>query len=275
MKQLFNAAALLLVLLSSGPALAQLDVPQCRPALGLGEEIVQRDIWVIVDRTTALPKPLQEGALLKLRRALRPGDRVQVLAFSSLQGDEFTQRTLNALISSPMTESERYELPKRTVSRLEQCLREQERRVHGAIQSQVSQLLGNPLSNAANSDILLALSDISQQLIAPSPAGHRLVLLVSDMLEHSSITSFYSRQTLRQIDPSSELAKVEEAGLVGNFDRTDIYVLGAGSLPGRVGGYRSQPELLALKIFWESFFSRSGGQIKGWGQPELLMELPR
>lgn len=262
-------------LLIAGPVQAQTAVMECRPLIGVGTEVVTRDIWVIIDRTAVLPAPVQASAITKLRKALQPGDRIQLLGFSSLQGEEFTQRRLDATLSSALTDQERYELPKRTVSQLEKCLVEQERRVHAALQQQMAALLSAPLTQAANSDVLLALSDVSQQLVALSTAERRMVLIISDMIEHSAITSFYARKTLRRIDPAAELAKVQEAGLTARFEGADLFVMGAGALPGDTGGYRGLPELLALRTFWEQFFEQSGGQLKGWGQPELLMELPR
>lgn len=62
-----------------------------------------------------------------------------------------------------------------------------------------------------HSDILKSLDDIAEHIIKPSSANEKVVLLVSDMIEHSSITTFYSKGSLKKVDAKSEMAKVNKA----------------------------------------------------------------
>src|SRR5439155_15106927 len=95
----------------------------------------------------------------------------------------------------------------------------------------VQTTLEQSTSSLKRSEIISSLAEISR-VVKSSTAEKRAVLVVSDMIEHSSVTSFYGGgNSLRHIDPVKELKTAETRGLIGNFDGAAIYVLGAGILP--------------------------------------------
>lgn len=107
-----------------------------------------------------------------------------------------------------------------------------------------------------------------------SKAQHKIVLLVSDMLENSSVTSFYANQAVRQINADKELKLVADNQLYGDFGGARVYVIGAGLLAEDAkhpkGIYRSTQTMQALSKFWTGYFQKSNAELVEFGQPALL-----
>jgi hypothetical protein len=108
-----------------------------------------------------------------------------------------------------------------------------------------------------------------------STARNKVVLIVSDMLENSSVSSFYANkgQSVNRIDPVKEMKTAEENRLFGDFNGAKVYVIGAGLLPedSKKGkSYRDPKTMQALSVFWKSYFDKSNAQLVELGQPALL-----
>lgn len=151
-----------------------------------------------------------------------------------------------------------------------------------AAQSRLAgQLIGGAMKTAfcgssndiTKSDVFASLKDISGK-VRQSAAQHKVVLLASDMLENSSITSFYAKQAVRQIDLEKELKLVADNQLFGDFGGARVYVIGAGLLAEdskhQKGAYRSTQTMQALSKFWTRYFKRSNAELIEFGQPALL-----
>ena len=122
------------------------------------------------------------------------------------------------------------------------------------------------------SDVRASLAQLSGR-VATSRARQRLVIVVSDMLENSSITSFYSKRTLRRIDPQTELAKATAAGAIADFGGARVFVAGAALIPDN--GYRGEVELNALQRFWQLWFQSAKAKLVEFGRPNLLNPVSR
>jgi hypothetical protein len=90
-----------------------------------------------------------------------------------------------------------------------------------------AQVLKSGTSSLDQSDIMMALKSVSTA-VAQEKTAHKLVFVVTDGLENSSITSFYARNAVRHINPAVELKKAQDSNLFGDFGAARIYVLGAG-----------------------------------------------
>ncbi len=124
--------------------------------------------------------------------------------------------------------------------------------------------------------MLAGLKDISSK-VRQSTAKRKIVLLASDMLENSSVSSFYANQAVRQITPEKELGLVKKNDLFGDFGGAEIYIIGAGLLAadGKTpkGVYRSPQVMGALKSFWSQWFEKSKAKLIGYGAPALLNQI--
>lgn len=130
-------------------------------------------------------------------------------------------------------------------------------------------------ADLAKSDVISSLTEVSH-LVKENPVKNKKILLVSDMLENSTISSFYAKNAVRKIDAAKELKVVEGNNLFGDFADAGVYVMGAGMMPEQRGTqnksvlYRDPKTLAALKSFWEGYFSHSNGKLQEFGSPELL-----
>lgn len=137
----------------------------------------------------------------------------------------------------------------------------------------INEALSGASSDLAKSDIFSALREAST-IPRQSLAKDRLLILVSDMLENSAVTSFYANGAVRTINPEQELRKTEQVGLFADFGGARVYVIGAGLVAADTSGkkavYRDPKTMRLLADFWTGYFGKSSASLAGFGQPELL-----
>jgi hypothetical protein len=166
-------------------------------------------------------------------------------------------------------------VPKRVLLASDQCLDEQLPYARRLVAKALRSAFARSDPALARSDILTALHDLSRR-IGESTAERRLVLVVSDMLENSSITSFYQGGQLRRIDAEGELKRVAAAGIHADFHGAQVVVIGAGiGMPGAGSGlnYRDPRAMLALEDFWRRWFTGSNAALAEFGKPTPLVEI--
>jgi hypothetical protein len=266
-----SAAAALLVALGSASygAAAENEVPSCYAAIdvGLVPAKPQREVLVFVDQTTPLDPALKANVLEQVGQLITPGTAFTVASFSAFSQGRFTTVQSSGMVELPVPSQQRGELSVPKLKKLDACLAQQ----GGFGKRKAVKAVGAALAGASNdlakSDVLASLKQLSARA-AGSRAKDRIVLIVSDMLEHSSTTSFYSKKTLKKLDPKVELDKAKDGGLVGNFENARVFVIGAASLPG--DGYRGEAELASLEAFWRAWIKQSKGRLVEFGRPNLL-----
>lgn len=122
-------------------------------------------------------------------------------------------------------------------------------------------------NDIAKSDILYALKDFAKSVIAPLNAKRKIVILASDMLENSAITSFYANNAVRQIDSNKELSIVAKNDLFGDFGGAEVFIIGAGISSKK--SYVNPKMLASLTNFWQEYFAKSNATLKNIGTPAL------
>jgi hypothetical protein len=134
-------------------------------------------------------------------------------------------------------------------------------------------------SSLNQSDIMMALKTVSAAF-SQEKAAHKVVFVVTDGLENSSVASFYAHDAVRRVDPNVELKKAESNNLFGDFGGAKVLVVGAGVMaPLSVGstavrdGYRDPRTLMSLNQFWTGYFSHSNATLVEFGEPALLEPL--
>lgn len=234
------------------------------------------ELFVVIDQTTPLDDPLKQSVADQIRPFLVAGNGFSVLVFSAYTQGKYTQLLTAGKLDQTMPVGLRNDISKPVLAKFDQCMARQP--------LLAGQLVGNALRSAfdgtsddiAKSDVLASLKDISGK-IRQSQASQKVVLLVSDMLENSSISSFYSGQAVRKIDPDLEFKRVMDNRLTGDFGGARIYVLGTGLLSNDAkrnkSSYRDPKTMQALSIFWKSYFERSNAQLVELGQPALLNQI--
>jgi hypothetical protein len=245
----------------------QLPAPAVAPAV---------ELFVVIDQTTLLDSTLKQSVANQVRPFLAAGNSFSVLVFSAYIQGKYTQLLANGQLDHSLPSAKRNDISKPLLSKFDQCMSRQAglaaQSVGGALRSSFDGTSGD----IAKSDILASLKDIASK-VRQSPANEKVVLLVSDMLENSSLSSFYASQAVRKIDPSHELQLVEGNDAFGDFGGARFYVMGAGLLNNldkkSKAQYRDPKTMQALTSFWRSYFEKSHAQLVEFGAPALLNQI--
>lgn len=268
--------------LASGPAAAWVEdaVPSCYDTkMGLVPAPADTELFVLIDQTTAFDPSLQQQVADNIRPFMKAGHAYSVLSFSAFSQGRYAQVLSAGTIEPMIAPAVRNDIPKTMLSKFDNCARRQPNAAMQAIGHALRAGFGGADVRLAKSDVLASLKAISAR-VKKSPARQKVVLLASDMLENSSVTSFYGArgESVRQIDPVKELKHAVEHDLVADFGGARIYVIGAGLLAeeGKKGGkYRDPKTMRALTSFWTGYFQKSNATVVEIGQPALLTPLSR
>lgn len=236
---------------------------------------VASDLTVVIDQTTAFDARLQQIVLESVERLIEPGTRVSVVAFSAFLQGRYLDVLVSGQVEGRIAGKRRDYVPKRHLIQSEQCLDEQLPFARRLVVKSLRTAFARSDPSLARSDILTALHDLSRR-VGESPAERRLVLVVSDMLENSAITSFYQAGRLRRIDPAAELKRVADSGIHGDFQGAQVYVVGAGAgapASAAIPNYRDPRAMLALEDFWRRWFAASNASLAEFGKPAPLVEI--
>ena len=234
------------------------------------------ELFVVIDQTTLLDDTLKQAVANQVRPFLVAGNSFSVLVFSAYTQGRYTQVLTTGQLDLPLPSGERDDVSKPVLTKFDQCMARQlalaAQTVGGALRAAFDRTSGD----IAKSDIWASLKDISAK-VRQSPATEKVVLLVSDMLENSSVSSFYMSQTVRKIDPVHELQLAVSNQLIGDFGGARFYVMGAGLLNNidqkSKAQYRDPKTMQALGSFWRSYFEKSRAQLLEFGEPALLNQI--
>ncbi len=231
------------------------------------------ELFVLVDQTTLLDDNLKHAILENTGRNIKPGTAYVLGSFSSFGQGHYVDVITAGRLEQPVESKARDAISVRKLRSLDDCLERQRLYASQAISAGFAKAFGGSSSDIVKSDVMASLKAFSTR-IRNSNAARKIVLIASDMLENSSVSSFYSKQAVRQIDPAKELAIAEENSLFGDFGSAEIYVIGTGLLAEdaktRKGVYRSPQTMNALFKFWQGWFERSHAKLIELGQPSLL-----
>jgi hypothetical protein len=258
----------------SGNAMAAGAIPSCydtklpAPATPLAVEL-----FVVIDQTTLLDDTLKQAVANQIRPFLTSGNGFVVLVFSAYTQGKYTQVLTTGQLDHPLALALRNDTSKPLLAKFDQCMARQSALAAQAAGGGLHSAFEGTSGEIAKSDVLASLKDISAK-VKLSQAREKVVLLVSDMLENSSVSSFYANQSVRKIDPAHELQLAEKNQLIGDFGGARLYVLGAGLLnqadKKNTNQYRDPKTMQALSGFWRTYFEKSKAQLMEFGQPALL-----
>ncbi len=129
-----------------------------------------------------------------------------------------------------------------------------------------------------NPDVLASIKSISS-LVKNPKARKKIVLIVLDMLENSSVPSFYTDRGLsvvRKIEPAKEIKLIDENQLLGDFSVARFYIIGAGNLADdtkQTKSYRDPKNDAGIDIFLEGISETINAQLIEFRKPALLNPL--
>lgn len=268
MKKLLLALLTMTALLS-----ARNDVPSCYRALQMTnpDPVPKKELFILVDQTTQLDKKLMIYTYKNMMKFIKNGYAVTIASFSSNANGKYTDVPYSGKLEALLPDNAKFDIAKKKLRKYQACMNGQYKYAKKKATKALVATLKGANKKLPHSDILKSLDDIAEHLIKPSKAKEKVVLLVSDMMEHSSITSFYHKGSLKRIDTKKEMAKLNKSGYTADFDGAKTYVIGAGMAGGN--GYRDSKTLKALTDFWETYFKSSNARLEAIGTPMLLEDV--
>lgn len=263
------------LLLLSAAAFADNAVPSCYHATGLQAPAIppDRELFILIDQTTIFDATLKRTAEENVAAFLGPNSSYQVIVFSAFSQGRYTTPVIQGTIEPAFPAKERDSVSERRLAALDKCLAAQEPWAKRQAVGVMGRSFAQASPDLAKSDILAAIRDVALAMAA-SPAKRKVLFIVSDMLENSSITSFYGPGgRVRLLAPERELALTAKADMFAALNGATVDVLGAGLLAPNVStraGYRDPKTMEALRTFWLRYLVKSGGVPDQFGEPDLL-----
>lgn len=230
-----------------------------------------RAYFVLLDQTTVFDASLKQTISTATRTNLRLSTQFTIATFSAFLGDHYTDIVVAGRTEGLLSQAERDDTGKPKLHSLDVCMAHQIDYARRISEEALEKSFGAASTEIARSDILATLNDFVTHVVRPSPAATKTLLIASDMLENSSLSSFYSHRTVRRLDASAELAKVRTKGLIPDLSGVRVFVIGAGLLdPQSAGTYRDPQTMLSLEGFWSAYFKEAHAQLVEFGKPQLL-----
>ncbi len=273
---LFAAALWMPVASARPPEPRDHAIPSCYDQLpDYAPHTAVGDLTVIIDQTAYLDTRLRQIIRETVDRLIRPGTNVSIAVFSAYLQGRYLDVLVSGQVEAPIDAKQRDFVSKRELRLSDQCLSDQLVFARRLVAKTLDSAFLAIDPSIARSDILAALRDLSRR-VGETPAEARMVIVVSDMLENSSISSFYQANRLRQIDPDAELRKVAATGIHADFLGARVFVIGAGGVSDKSAdgrSYRDPRAMLALEDFWRRWFSANHADLVEFGTPTPLVKI--
>ena len=233
-----------------------------------------RELMVVIDQTTPLSPTLQQSVANNIKPFLVAGNSFSVVVFSAYTQGHYTDMLASGKLDASLPTEVRNDISKPLLAALDLCQQRQPQQAAQAAGQALRTAFQGTSSAIAKSDIFASLKSISS-VIKQSTAPDKIVLIVSDMLENSSVANFYADQgrSVRNVVVAKELRAVEDSHLLADFGGARVYVIGAGLLADDAAhskSYRDPKTMQALQSFWSEYFNRSNARLMEFGQPALL-----
>ncbi|HCP55159.1 MAG: hypothetical protein CMK72_08605 [Pseudomonadaceae bacterium] len=273
------AKALILALALPCAALAaeRNDLQSCYTRSGLTDlkpASSGRELVVIIDQTIPMPEDLQRNSWGQIDRFVSAGDRVKLYTFSAFLPGEYLRLAYAGELDMPLEGEVRDDVNMRKLRSLDLCLSTQKKAFQSGFGQQFVKGLRDARQDIPKSEIMNSLHKVGEDMQREQGVHERVVLLISDMLEHSEYTSFYAANQIKQLNVSKELQLAQSKGLFADLQGSRVYVSGAGLVTDSVKhAYRSGKTMDALNSFWSQYLSASNATLAGFGTPSLSTDL--
>jgi hypothetical protein len=235
---------------------------------------ITKELFVLVDQTTSLDDELKQSVIQNSVANVNYGNAFTVAKFSAFVQGNYSGVVTSAQLDWPLKEDIRNDTPKKLLQGYDKCMKAQVGYAKKTLDDSIYKTFGASTNTIVRSDILKSLQELAKNTVKTSMAKQKTVFIVSDMLENSSITSFYYKNGVKKIDPVAEMKIVEANKMLADFGGANVYVLGAGLVPSTSkvasDSYRDPKTMNALQEFWKMYFKKSNAQLVEFGQPALL-----
>ena len=252
------------------------DIPSCYAANKMTIPAADREVFVMVDQTTHFDTSLQNSIRENVGRLVTANTSFVIADFSSYAQGRYLEVLTAGSLEGPIDPKLRDDLSVKILKNFDACISGQLAFGRKTAANALNNALSGAGSDIAKSDILGSLKELSVR-IHDSKAKDKILFLASDMLENSSITSFYGNHSVRLVDPVAELKKAESSKMLTDFGGARVFILGAGLMQEKIAGsnikngiYRDPKTINLLRDFWGKYFTASKAKLEQFGAPALL-----
>lgn len=252
----------------------QNDVPSCYAANKMEVQVPmsKKELFVLVDQTTLLDDNLKRSVGESIYNFLTQGTAFTIAQFSSFSQGRYMEIDNAGNLEQTIPKEQRDSISERKLGNFDACMKGQQAYGVKLAWGSAKKAMDGAANGLAKSDIMASLRELSKR-VRQSRAQEKVVFVISDMLENSSISSFYTHGNVRKVDPAKELKVAVANHMMGDFGGARVYVLGAGivSETGLSRGvYRDPKAMEALKEFWTEYFNQSNAKLVEFGEPEMM-----
>ncbi|HEY1057465.1 MAG TPA: hypothetical protein VGE55_01905 [Limnobacter sp.] len=250
------------------------DVPSCYGIEGISvpSPDSQHELFLLIDQTTPFDDKLRQSIRENAGRLIVPGASYVVASFSSYGDRRYFEVISAGKLESPLTPAQRDSTKRTAIPKFDACMKSQAAYGRKTAATAINKALESVSGAIPQSDVASSLQRLALRVRA-SKAVDKVVFIASDMLENSSISSFYAGPEIRTLQPEQEIQKFLQKQAVADFGPARVYVLGAGLLAqGKDAqkSYRKPETIQALNRFWQLYFSKSQASLDDFGAPTLV-----
>jgi len=269
MKQ--QSLILLCALLISAPAVALERQQSCYDELSLEqpEDNLDKALYILVDQTMPLSATMRTNLNKLLEQHPRSGELVRVARFAPNIKGQYTDLLYEGVRDSHPSEAYLYHLRDEDNRALLKCLKENEKQLKQQFNSALLHGMGIINTSLPKTEILHALKRLSETVLINDDIDDKTVLIISDGMENSEVTSFYHRKRIKKINADSEMRKVVKHHLLADWRGAKVYMFGLGNMSDQRRHVKPS-QLAPLQQFWQNYFSAGGAIIRELGTPAIL-----
>ena len=242
------------------------DMTELKPATSI------RDVVVLVDQTVNLDTNLKKSVHKQVQQLLGPGDRIRIVSFSANAQGHYTDIAFEGEFDQPLKEEQRNAMNRIKLGKFDKCMEMQSNKAIDLVHEKLKASFHDSDQSYPKTELVGSILDVSSAIYTQNDTQRRIMILVSDMLENSDISSFYASGSIRAINADDEFAKYSAVVSPTALAQVDVFVIGGGYANGG-RAYSSQADLNSLKLFWLKVIEQAGGSLKQFGTPKLLTDI--
>ncbi|WP_159822260.1 hypothetical protein [Colwellia sp. 20A7] len=258
--------------LNSAAQTARDDIISCYEYADIKDQkpsTYQRDVVVMLDQTVNLDTNLKKSVHMQVEQLLKSGDRIRIVPFSANAQGRYTGVTFDGTFDTGLTEDQSNAMNRIKLNKFHSCMEKQANIAIRLVHEKLKESFHDSEQIYPKTELAGTLMSVSKTLFSDEYKGRKILILISDMIENSDVSSFYSNGRVRVIDADTEFAKYSLLIPENALSSVEVFIIGGGYVMGGKA-YSSQAVLNSLKDFWAKIVVKAGGELSAFGTPQLL-----